>query len=206
MARRFTDTYMQNPPGDIPHEITVVINGGDTTAHDWVRPLFNPLPVNFLQHNNYGKDIGAYQFAADQLDCDLMICLGAPVHFHKAGWLDRIAMAYYENGPAVYGPWGFGVPRPHLRTTAFWLPPVFLNSYPKRVGDGDRYGFEHGSDSITLWSKKLGFDPLMVTWDGCYKMDEWHHITTEQSLFIDQHMDRNQVIEKANRPQTARRR
>lgn len=192
---------MQNPPGESEHTINVVINGGDGSMNDWFKPLFHPLPCRFMHHNNYGKDIGAYQFAADQMECDLMVCLGAPIHFHKAGWLDRIIMAYLENGPSVYGPWGFSTPRPHLRTTAFWLPPEFLNSYPRRVGDADRYGFEHGGESITLWVKKLGYEPMMVTWGGCYKMEEWHHIDREQSLFIDQHMDRADEIARVNNPQ-----
>ena len=187
MARRFVDTYMENPPGAADHELHVCINGGIPIG-DWCRELFNPLAPNFFQHNNYGKDIGAYQVAADIIDCDLMVCLGAPVHFHKPGWLDRILMSYVENGPAVYSSWGFHQPRPHLRTTAFWLPPELLNAYPYRVGDRERYQFEHGGESITLWSQKQGFEPLQVTWRGVYPMASWHPVTRDESLMVDQHM------------------
>jgi hypothetical protein len=187
MAKRFVQSYMDNPPGDTDHTIHVAVNGG--VAHgDWTRAIFEPLPCFFFQHNNYGKDIGAYQAAADVIQCDLMVCLGTPVHFHRPGWLDRIALSYYENGPGVYGCWGFPVPMPHLRTTAFWLPPEFLNSYPVRVGDGDRYGFEHGPNSITLWSRKQGFEPRMVTRDGTYGIDGWQPVSREKSLMVDQHM------------------
>lgn len=187
MARRFVESYMEHPPGVEDHEIHVAINGG-VDIGEWCRKLFSPLPCRFFKHNNYGKDIGAYQTAADILECDLLVCLGAPIHFHKPGWLDRLVMAYQENGPAVYSPWGFHSPRPHLRTTAFWLPPELLNSYPRRVSDQERYGFEHGGDSITLWSQQLGFEPLQVTWRGVYSMDAWHPTTRDESLMVDQHM------------------
>lgn len=190
LAKRFIQTYMENPPGITPHEIHVAINGG-VELGEWCRRLFSPLPCRFFQHNNFGMDIGAYQSAADTIDCDLMVCLGSPIHFHKPGWLDRIVMAYEENGPTVYAPWGFQHPNPHLRTTAFWLPPELLNSYPKRVGNADRYAFEHGPESISLWAKKQGFDPLMVTWRGVYPLEAWQPVTRDESLFIDQHMEKN---------------
>lgn len=195
MARRFVESYMTNPPGETDHEIHVAINGG-VDIGDWCRDLFKPLPVRFFKHNNYGKDIGAYQVAADMIECDLMMCLGSPIYFHRPGWLDRIALAYMENGPAVYGPWGFHTPLPHLRTTAFWIPPELLNAYPHRISDSNRYSFEHGTDSITLWSKKIGLEPLMVTWSGTYQMEAWHHVTRHDSLLIDQHLDRNQPAPK----------
>lgn len=186
-ARRFVESYMENPPGDADHEIHVAINGG-VAIGEWCRHLFAPLAPQFFQHNNYGKDIGAYMTAADLIDCDLMVCLGAPIHFHRAGWLDRIVMAYLENGPAVYGPWGFHQPRPHLRTTAFWLPPELLIAYPHRVSDRERYAFEHGPESITLWSQKQGFEPMQVTWRGVYSMDAWKPLSRAESLMVDQHM------------------
>ena len=189
LARRFVDSYLENPPGETEHEIHVAINGGIAIG-DWCQQLFSPLPCQFFQHNNYGKDLGAYMVAADTIECDLMVCLGSPIHFHRPGWLDRIAMAYAENGPAVYGPWGFPVPAPHLRTTAFWLPPELLLAYPHKVGDKERYSFEHGTDSITLWSQKMGLEPLMVTWAGTYQMSAWHKVSWNDSLLIDQHMDR----------------
>lgn len=187
MARRFVQTYMANPPGETEHEVHVAINGS-VPIGDWCKRLFDPLPCSFFHHNNYGKDLGAFQSAADLIECDLMVCLGAPVHFHKPGWLDRITLSYYENGPGMYGCWGFPVPMPHLRTTVFWLPPELLNNYPIRIGDGDRYGAEHGPNSLTLWSQKQGFEPRMVTWEGTYEMSAWHHVSRENSLMIDQHI------------------
>jgi len=188
-AKRFVRTYLEHPPGEADHEIHVAINGVREIG-DWCPRLFYPLPCHFFQHDNSGKDIGAYQVAADMIDCDLMVCLGAPLHFERAGWLDQIVRAYEEYGPTVYGPWGVQVPRPHLRTTAFWLPPELLNSYPFRIDNTHRYEFEHGASSIVLWAKAHGFEPLMVTWKGVYKMEEWQPISREESLLIDQHIER----------------
>lgn len=193
LAQRFVSTYMENPPGVADHELYICINGSIPMG-DWNHKLFNPLAPHFFQHNNHGQDIGAYQFAADFIDCDLMVCLGAPVYFHKPGWLDRIVMAYEENGPAVYSPWGFHTPLPHLRTTAFWCPPELLNAYPTRVSDQERYAFEHSEKSFTLWSQKQGFEPLMVTWRGVYSMPAWKPVTWDESLIIDQHMHRQQNL------------
>lgn len=187
-ARLFADTYMAHPPGETDHDLIVVLNGGNGVG-PYQRKCFDPLPVTFVEHNNWGRDIGAFQMAADTIPCDLLLCLGSHVHFHRAGWLDRIARAFEDNGPALYGAWAFHHPRPHVRTTALWLPPELLRSYPHQIGDKDRYGFEHGTDSITLWTQRMGFEPLMVSWNEVLPMPQWRHLSRDESLFLDQFMD-----------------
>lgn len=189
LARRFVDSYMSNPPGATDHELYVGLNGADKV--EWYHEqLFLPLRPQFLLHNNWGKDVGLFQRAADVLDCDLLICFGSHIHFNRAGWLDRMVQAYLENGPTVYGAQAYHHPRPHIRTTALWLPPELLRLYPNAIGDRDRYGFEHGPDSITLWSQQKGFEPLMVTWNEVLPMAQWRHVSRDEALFIDQHLDR----------------
>lgn len=190
MARRFVQTYQDHPPGVLPHEIHVLVNG---QVHAGIEKLFSPLPVQLLQHDNSGKDVGAYQMAAARIPCDLMVCLGSPLHFHKDGWLDRIIRVYEDNGPGLYGAWGFRQPKPHIRTTAFWITPELLQSYPHPVANHDRYEFEHGRNSITAWVGHLGFPRLVVTWDGVYHQPEWDHVTRDQSLFLDQHAERHNL-------------
>lgn len=185
MARRFVDTYTQHHPGDYPHSINVMVNG---PMYKGIERLFSPLPVEFTQHTNSGYDIGAYQMAAVTVPCDLMICLGSPLRFHKDGWLDWIVSAYVQNGPGLYGPWAFHHPATHIRTTAFWLPPDLLNAYPYAVANHMRYSFEHGPESITLWTQKMGYPTLQVTWKGVFDQRNWHYIGAEDSLFIDQHL------------------
>lgn len=189
LARRFVQSYMDKPPGVEDHQIKVVINGGlRGPYHD---SLFSPLPVQFVSHNNSGKDIGAFQMAAATFPCDLLICFGSHIHFNRAGWLDYMVAAYRENGPGLYGGYGFHHPTNHIRTTNFWMPPQLLQSYPHRIGDNQRYMFEHGGDhSITKHTFAMGYPCLQLTWDGVFSLESWHHPSREEALVLDQHTDR----------------
>jgi len=189
LAERFVRSYMDHPPGAHPHELYVVVNGGDPRS-PYLKSIFSAITGSFLHHNNYGKDIGAYQKAAHEVPCDLLVCLGSHVHFRRAGWLDRIVDAFQNNGPHLYGCWAFHQPKDHIRTTAFWCPPELLKSYPLAVGDGDRYEFEHGNKSIVHHVNGLGLGCYQVTWDGVYAPEGWHHVENDQCLMLDQHTDR----------------
>lgn len=187
LARRFTDTYINHVPGGTPHSLYVIANGEPLPRR--LRPVFNPLPVTHLTHNNYGKDIGAFQMAADAIDCDLLVCFGSHIFFWSPGWLDRMVAAYLENGPTLYGAWGFHQPMPHIRTTAFWMAPALLRSYPLQVGNGSRYEFEHGQNSIVNHVKGAGFFPLVVTRREVLGEPHWHHVERDDCLFFDQHAE-----------------
>ena len=188
LAKRFVESYINNPPGLSDHETYVLVNGGKISERQ--HNLFHPLPVKVVQCTNYGKDIGAFQTAAGQIECDLLVCLGSHIHFHKPGWLDRIAWSYMENGPALYGAWGFHMPTSHIRTTAFWIPPELFLAYPRAVSDSYRYQFESGRDSLTSEVLKWGYDCLQVTWDNVLPVKEWRHLGNDECLMLDQHTDR----------------
>lgn len=187
LARRFADTYMANPPGTVDHSLYVVANGGE--PNKTLKALIAPLPVTWIAHNNFGKDIGAFQLASRMIDCDLLVCLGANVFFHRPGWLDIIAKEYENNGPGLYGAWAFHQPMAHIRTTAFWMPPEILNSYPIWVDNGHRYEFEHGYGSILQHVKNMGYPTLMVTRRGAFGEPNWHHVELDDCLFLDQHAE-----------------
>lgn len=191
MARRFTDCYLDYPPGETDHEIYVCANGGRITPRQ--ESLFDPLVPKFIHHNNVGRDIGAYVMAARTLQSDFMVCLGTPVRPRTAGWLDRLVMACENNGPGIYSPWGFRVPEVHLRTTAFAITPELLASYPHEVNDSNRYSFEHGRDSITLWCLRQGFQAMQVTNKGVFEAKDFHHAEIEESLMLDQHYDKHHM-------------
>jgi hypothetical protein len=183
---------MKHPPGIEDHEICVVVNGG-LARNSELENRFAPLECQILRHDNTGKDVGAFMKAAAEVRCDLMVCLGAPVHFHRAGWLDRIIQEYEANGPGLYGCWAFEQPRAHIRTTAFWCAPELLAAYPIPVHNGNRYEFEHGATGFTACVAGLGLGTFQVTWDGCYPRKEWQHASRTQSLVWDQHIERNKV-------------
>lgn len=187
-AKRFVKSYMDNPPGGKPHDIHVVING-DTPRTSDVK-TFEPLPVKFMAHDNYGKDIGAFQMAARTLDCDMIVCLGANVHFRRGGWLDTMVAAMEKNGPAIYGAYCFHQPGIHVRTTCFWMPRELLNLYPHQIGNESRYDFEHGPNSIAKWCIDMGFNAYMVTFQQVFAPDSWRHVENHEALILDQHSDR----------------
>lgn len=188
-ARRFVRSYTDYPPGSYPHDIHIIINGPDPTQP--LKKLFEPIPVQFIQHNNWAKDIGAFMLAAQLIACDLLVCLGSHIHFHRGGWLDRMMDVYLENGPGLYGCWGYDAPAPHIRTTAFWLPPDLLYSYPHPMADDKRYSFEHGrKESILRWALDCGFPVGMVGWTRALFYPNFDHQPAEECLMLDQHTDR----------------
>lgn len=191
LAKRFADTWLRFPPGQEPHTLYVGGNGGPVPPQS--RSLFRP-GTQFLHHDNTGLDIGLFQLAAETIPCDLLVCLGAPVHFHRSGWLERMVGAYLENGPALYGCWSYLSPDWHVRTTVFWFPPQLLQTYPLAIGNtrSSRYDFEHGPHSFTRHVLKHGLDCIMVTQKGCFPFSQWqnHAPGVEDSLVLDQHVHR----------------
>lgn len=184
-ARKFVRSYQQTPPGREKHDLHVIINGDPQDSPH--RAIFGELPCEFHHHNNWGKDIGAFFLASQAINCDLMIFMGSHVNFHIPGWLDIVVGSYTRGGPGVYGAFAFDVPLPHIRTTFFWTAPELLASYPHLKSEHDRYFFEHGPQSIALWSRKLGFEPWQVTLHGCFPLKHWHPVTLAETLALDQH-------------------
>lgn len=173
LAERFAQTWKAHDPG-YPCQLNVIGNGGEVPQLH--RASFSGIPnCEFREYGNQGWDIGAYQWAAETIPCDLMVCLGAPVHFHKAGWLDRMVEAFATHGPGLFGIAAYQFPEIHIRTTAFWFSPELLQSYPMVVGSqrASRYAFEHGRDSFTKHVMKSGFPCKMVTWSGEYDVQNW---------------------------------
>jgi len=188
-ARKFVSSYLTHPPGATPHDIYVIINGDTVRQSDL--PLFNPLPVKFMTHDNYGKDIGAFQKAAREIKADLMVFCGSRVHFRKAGWLDVMVNAYEKNGPGIFGAYAFHQPHLHIRTTCFWMPPDLLLAYPILVGNDQRYEFEHGpTHGISKWVIEMGFNAWLVTWTGTFPPNDWRHVENHEAVVLDQHSDR----------------
>lgn len=190
-AQRFASTYKQFPPGH-EHKLYIAHNGGPHYPSEMLP--FEGIPHEDFVRSNLGWDIGAFQEAADNIPCDLLVCLGAPVHFHKPGWLVRMVDAFVENGPHLFGCVGYLYPNPHIRTTAFWCPPQIIQSYPYHVGSTrqSRYEFEHGSRSLTRHVMIAGLETIMVTWRGIYPFDQWKDNIpgVDDILVHDQHIFR----------------
>lgn len=193
LAQRFAQTYAWSHPTE-PHELHVMCNAGDSTT-SLLTPFsaLSPAPI-FHDYDNQGWDIGAFQWAAENIPCDLMVFLGCYIHFHRSNWLEIIAESYRWNGPALYGCWAYLTPNWHVRTTAFWCPPQLLQAYPNQIGSSraSRYEFEHGNTSFTRFVLSAGLECLMVTAQGVFPFQTWtqHAPGPDDSLMLDQHTHR----------------
>lgn len=176
MARRFFTYYKQFVPGH-SHTLIVVLNDNNWEAS---MDLFQDIPCLLIEGDNVGKDIGAFQSIADNVDCDLMVFFGNSAYVTGDGWLKRMVESYRKHGYGLYGSMGSGEDKKcgvsnHIRTTGFWMPVELMRSYPYRIDDTHkmRYGFEHGDFSITNWALKQCAKVLMVTWIGEYEIPKW---------------------------------
>lgn len=176
-AYRFLQSYNQHHPG-IEHDSIVVLNG--VRASSEITCMFSPMMnCGFLEHDNSGYDIGAFQHAAREIPCDMMVFFGASTYFQRTGWLIRMATAFKKHGNAQYGAMGNKGNLqvsvwPHLRTTAFWMDPKLLNAYPSKVTRADqRHPFEHGKDCFTNWVTNQGLRSWVVTWPNELLWKDW---------------------------------
>lgn len=176
---RFLQSYHQFRT-TMDHQSVIVCNSGPPSPEAEV--LFSSLPnCTFLQHDNSGFDIGAFQHAALVIPCDLMIFFGTTTHICGPGWLERVVDSVQKHGDTLYGSmvnsgdYRVGV-WPHIRTTGFWSSPNLMNRYPHRVTRPEqRYAFEHHQNCLTQWVRRSGKAPLLVTWQGEFTQDTWRY-------------------------------
>lgn len=186
-AARFINSYYERRPRT-DHESIIVINGKKPTAE--VECLFSAMPRRkFLSHDNSGYDIGAYQFAARSVPCDLMVFFGASTYIKAKNWLERMVESFEKHGDAIYGAMGnkganlklvnptYPVVYPHIRTTAFWLPPKLMNQYPVRVTrPNQRHPFEYGKNNITEWVRRKGKKAFVVSTNVEFEYTNWDNV------------------------------
>lgn len=197
-AMRFLKSYHDNPPG-IEHDSIVALNGVKQTSE--LCCMFSGLMnCSFLEHDNSGYDIGAFQHAARKFPCDMMVFFGASTYFVNPGWLIRMATSFQRHGDTLYGAMGNrGVQNlgvwPHIRTTAFWMRPDLLNNYPQIVTRPEqRHPFEHGQNCLTSWVRGQGKIVWVVTWTNELTMANWDddpngfHRGNQMALLAGDHM------------------
>lgn len=190
LAQRFVQTWLDHPPGKTPCELHVYVNGRELGPA--YQAIFGPLKGQLHRRDNSGWDIGAFQDAAETLPCDLLVCLGACVHFHREGWLDRMVEAFLQFGIGLYGTACYYTPDYHVRTTCFWCPPEVLASYPDQIGSTQRsrYDFEHGPHSLTRFARQAALPCVMATWQGCIDFAQWPGNVPDRNTILvrDQHI------------------
>jgi hypothetical protein len=193
-AEHFVTSYRNNPPHK-DHQMIVVSNGGKPDARA-IEQFSSIGGAMFLSRDNVGMDIGAYQFAALRIPCDLMVFFGGSSYFRRPGWLRRMMGAYNCYGDGLYGCSGNqGDIRvnvwPHVRTTGFWCNPKLLNEHPFKVTDNSqRYPWEHSENSITQFAISKGLPAYIVGWDcvlplhNCDSMAGGFHQGTQHNIIV----------------------
>lgn len=175
-AYRFVASWLECQP---LHDCSlfVISNGGEPSSE--AQLLFSAIPSfqGFLERGNEGFDIGAFQFAAQNIAGEMHVYFGTNAYFRRAGWLYRMVEAWNSAGPQFYGAFASLVSRPHIRTTGFWTSPELMNRYPRRVTTlQQRYDAEHRDMNLTDWVETVGHRALMVTWSGLYGRNFWGQV------------------------------
>jgi hypothetical protein len=168
---RWIGSFLSCPPGE-DCSIVVACNGGPLPFETAM--MFEPLNAKFLPRvNDGGYDLSAYHEIAETMPCDLLVCQGESVYYHRPGWLRKIVEAWTTYGAGMYGMFSSYLVRPHLNTTGFAITPTLLRDYPKPRDHEERYEEEHGVHSLWKHVQSLGLPTKLVTWDGCYDPPQW---------------------------------
>lgn len=160
---RFLKTYEQfKPPQD--HQLVICDCGGEGPRGYDDTPLFHPS----IEYYGHGWDCGAYQFAANAIDCDLLVCFNAGAYFHGSdGWLYPLVSARREYGPGIYGVSASFERSAHLRTPCIAFDPAIMRDYPILVNDRERCNqFEASENSFTRWALHRDIPVLLMSWSG----------------------------------------
>jgi hypothetical protein len=182
-ARLFAEDYQKYPAG-YEHTLYVVSNGGPPTVR--MKEVLTGIPCQFLEHDDSGWDIGAYQKAVEVISCDLVVLLGGTVYFEKPNWLHRMVEAYLKHGPHLYGAFACRQPKIHIRTTGFWMPPELLRRYPHRITTvEERYHFEWNKYNFTQWVVDSGRKAILATWSTEIESKDWEPVAGYYGSRID---------------------
>jgi hypothetical protein len=164
-TERFLSTYEKFKPTQ-EHELVILNCGG--------RPIAQSVLPRQIEYYGHGWDNGAYQFAANALDCDLLVCCNAGAYFHREGWLYPLVSARREYGPGLYGVSASYERGPHLRTPFIAFSPELLRDYPIAVKDREACNqFEAGPNSFTSYALSKNVPTFLMTWDAAYELKDW---------------------------------
>lgn len=181
-ASRFASTFRKFTPG-MPFELVVICNGGP--PREGFSSLFGDLHGEYVVRENVGGDIGAYIDLAKRMapNCNgdhCLLCLGESVYFWREGWLRRLAEAWVQSGPGMYGFYASKLVSKHLNTTAFAVDPRLLANYPEHVKTKEqRYQFEHGTFPFWRRIEAQGRPVKLIHWDNIQDPWQWRSTNNE---------------------------
>lgn len=170
-AKRWLSAYRKHKP-KIAHEL-VVINRYCEPPDDSFSD-FTPI-----RYDGGGWDCGSWQFAANNISSELLVCFNSSTYVRGDQWLERFVEAVDKNGDGLYGPLASYEIVPHIRTPCMAFPPRVMKQYPMACETReDTYRFEsmgypNGVPNVTQWTRMMGMPAMQVTWSGVYAQDQW---------------------------------
>lgn len=171
-AKRWIDAFVAYMSGH-PYELAVINRYADPKDD-----MF-PGQVKQFRYDGGGWDCGAWQFASQNIDTDLLVCFNSSTYITGHGWLKRFVDAVEEYGDGLYGPLASYEIIPHIRTPCMIFQPSVMRDYPMEVQSReDTYRFEslgwpNGVPNVTQWVREKGLKTHLVTWDGSYDLPDW---------------------------------
>lgn len=176
-SHRWAATYKLYKPR-IEHDVKIVCCGDDM-PDEMVNPFYGQIASGRITYTGAGSDIGACQYAMQQVDSDFVLCMSTPVYFWRTGWLERIVEARQFFGDGLYGPMASNQNRPHIRTSCWGVDPKTFAQYPHLIDNREKCSwaesFDHDNEGwqISDWYRNQGKPAMLVTWDGVWAKQDW---------------------------------
>lgn len=170
LAARFFQSYNRFAPG-ADHTLHVMINGD---LRDEAKEVLSKVESVTHPGDDSAWDISAYQRAAEEIPCDVMLFFGGSAYFDQHYWAVPVMRSFARYGEKnLYGACGTYEAHPHIRTTGFWCAPRLMNKYPRRIKHpSERLSFEYGPQSFTSFVAEHG-ETYAVNWDEIRPMPKW---------------------------------
>jgi hypothetical protein len=105
-VRAFLDSYRAHPAG-LEHDLHIVLKGfPNQSALTAARALFGTLPINTIEVDDTGYDIGSYFSAARSVSNQKLLFFNTFSEILADGWLDHFASALAMPGVGLVGATG----------------------------------------------------------------------------------------------------
>jgi hypothetical protein len=178
-AIRWLASYRENDPG-YPHRLVIINRYADSPdeifegVNKW-----DGRTTEYLRYDGGGWDCGAWKFAGQNIDTDLLVCFNTSTYITGNDWLIRFVQAVEEYGDGLYGPLASYEIQPHIRTPCMIFQPHVVRGYPHEVNSRDDtwrfevFGFPPENINFTQWVRNKGLQTRLVTWDGVYDLPDW---------------------------------
>jgi hypothetical protein len=158
------------------YELCPVFNGGDQSVWDTFKENWEGLPVrNHYLYEGAGCDIGSFAFFTSMQEQNVFqVNCVTRVYAHRAGWLNHLVQARYNNGPGLYAT---SVSREgghlHACCRCYAFDSDDFKKYPHKIVSRDQgVFFELGEGCLLDWFVAQNLAARVVYWDSVRMIGE----------------------------------